>query len=313
MHHSPVPLMTEAERDKAVHDACGQIVELFRSPEQLPKALAPAFLHTNRWMSKWSDRNQLIAYFFGAEDAMTIYNWERYAGRKPLQEFLDQQETLGYIPGGFCILKPVKRSYWITIEDDDGEPKRVKRERIVGYVPHYVYPKHNTEIVDAAKAAAWDEKEEKAKRVLDEIPFIDMLRAKGLRFDVVETESYGVLGYYRPTDQLIALGVENMATALHEVGHFYDNSCGNLTKGFGQNPDNEIVAELFGAILLTMLGQEHEADLGGAWEYIRRYAKEKTGDTSTLAILGAVSDLLWRVKSALNAFFQDVRDYEEAA
>jgi hypothetical protein len=302
--------MTEAERDKAVHDACGQIVEAFRNPEDLPKALAPVFLNLGTWMSKWSPRNQLIAYANQAEDAMTIYNWERYAGRKPLQEFLDQQEALDYVPGGFLILKPVKVPVWITVRDENDEPKRVKRHKIIGYTPHYVYPKHNTEIVDPDKAAEWDERNEKARRVIDEMPFIDMLRAKGIKFRVEDTASYGILGYYNPRDQVIALGVENMATALHEVGHHYDPA---RVDGAGQDPGNEMVAELFGATLLTMLGFEHEADLGGAWEYIRAYATDKSGDTSTVAILGAVSDIMWRVKAALNTFFEDVKVYEEAA
>lgn len=318
LHHSPVHSMTEEAKEHAVNQACGNIVEMFQHPEQLPQALAPAFLKLGTWMSKWSIRNQLIAYFYKSEDAMTIYNWERYAGRKPLEKFTEQQEALNYIPGGFFILKPFKVPIWMTVkvknkETGEEEPKRVKRQKIIGYIPHYVYPKHNTEIVNADLAAKWDKRNEEAQRVVEEMPFIDMLRDKGVEFRVEDTGSYGILGYYSATDQIIALGVSNMATALHEVGHHYDKECGNLTEGMGQDPGNEIVAEMFGAILLTMMGYNHDADLGGAWGYVKRYAKEKSGDTTSTAILGSVSDLLWRVKAALMAFFQDVEDYEKRA
>jgi hypothetical protein len=34
------------------------------------------------------------------------------------------------------------------------------------------------------------------------------------------------------------------------------------------------VAELGGAILLTCLGHDHDADTGGCWEYVQAYAKD---------------------------------------
>jgi hypothetical protein len=34
----------------------------------------------------------------------------------------------------------------------------------------------------------------------------------------------------------------------------------------------EIVAELGGAVLLKLLGYDHEADLGGCWQYVSRHA-----------------------------------------
>lgn len=311
MRHAPQ--LTDAEREAKVHEACGHIVEMFRSPETLPSKLAPIFLQCGTWMARWSVRNQLIAAFVGTADAMTIFNWKRYAGREPLEKFTGEAQKLGYVPGGFYILRPVKRQFWITIEDEEtGRKTRVKRERIIGYTPHYVYPIEHTRVVDEALWAKWNERNEKARRIIEEMPFIDMLKAKGLSFRVENTASYGYLGYYDPREQVIAIGVANMATQFHEVGHFYDDACGNLTKGNGQDIGNEIVAEFFGATLLSMLGFEHEADLGGAWDYIRNYASRKEGNTSTVAILGAVNDLMWRVKAALTLFFQDVQDFEEA-
>ncbi|HRT22447.1 MAG TPA: hypothetical protein P5318_20230, partial [Candidatus Hydrogenedentes bacterium] len=43
----------------------------------------------------------------------------------------------------------------------------------------------------------------------------------------------------------------------------------------GQHLDQEIVAELGGAVLLTVLGHETEADLGGVWVYIKGYCERE--------------------------------------
>ena len=48
---------------------------------------------------------------------------------------------------------------------------------------------------------------------------------------------------------------------------------GNLTEK-GQHWRSESVAELGGAVLLEALGEDHEADRGGCYEYIEHYAKD---------------------------------------
>jgi len=42
---------------------------------------------------------------------------------------------------------------------------------------------------------------------------------------------------------------------------------------YRQHWRSETVAELGGAILLKIIGQDSEADLGGCWEYVTAYAK----------------------------------------
>jgi len=69
----------------------------------------------------------------------------------------------------------------------------------------------------------------------------------------------------------IALGVENFATWAHELVHAADYKAGKLVER-GQHWRSETVAELGGAILMRCLGYETEADLGGAWKYISKYA-----------------------------------------
>lgn len=50
----------------------------------------------------------------------------------------------------------------------------------------------------------------------------------------------------------------------------------------------EVVAELGGVVLLKLLGHDHEADLGGCWEYVRRYAGDEK--IEVLSACGKVLD-----------------------
>jgi antirestriction protein ArdC len=83
----------------------------------------------------------------------------------------------------------------------------------------------------------------------------------------------------------IALGVENLSTWCHELVHAADDRNGTLR---GKKVQKETVAELGGAVVLRILGYEHEVDLGGCWEYIQSYAKKEGIDV--LAACGAVLD-----------------------
>ncbi len=80
------------------------------------------------------------------------------------------------------------------------------------------------------------------------------------------------LGKYR-LGQSIVLGVENLSTWAHEMIHAADDRLGNL-KERGQHWRSETVAELGGATLLSVLGDDTEADLGGCREYVAHYARE---------------------------------------
>ena len=71
------------------------------------------------------------------------------------------------------------------------------------------------------------------------------------------------------------LGVENLATWAHELVHAADH---RLTKLQGEKWHKEIVAELGGAVLLECLGMSCDADLGGAFSYIRSYAESAKKD-----------------------------------
>ena len=60
-----------------------RILDAFRNPERLPRALAPVFIHRQDDVPcrKWSWHNQLIAALSGTTDARGMKQWNA-AGRK---------------------------------------------------------------------------------------------------------------------------------------------------------------------------------------------------------------------------------------
>ncbi len=74
-----------------------------------------------------------------------------------------------------------------------------------------------------------------------------------------------------------------MATWAHELIHAADDRLGALTER-GQHWRSETVAELGGAVLLSCIGQNHDADVGGCWEYIQAYAKANGKDATSAAM-----------------------------
>jgi hypothetical protein len=113
-----------------------------------------------------------------------------------------------------------------------------------------------------------------------------------LSVDAYNGRESSALGWYRPKSA-IALGVRNLATWAHELVHAGDDRLGKLTER-GQHWRSETVAELGGAVLLECVGHPVEADRGGAWDYIQRYARD-----AGLEPIGACQKVLGRVCDAV--------------
>jgi hypothetical protein len=60
------------------------------------------------------------------------------------------------------------------------------------------------------------------------------------------------------------------------------------------------VAELGGAVLLTVLGESAQADWGGAYQYIKSYAKAKDGDGLLREVMQITSRMAAAVKHILD-------------
>ena len=235
------------------HCAAKAIVAAFEAGN-LPAALAPIFIqrHDNLPMRSWSWQNQLLCVLAGCHDARGYRQWEKIGRHVRKGEHAQAQ-----------ILVPCVRKGKGSDDDSDDDAGET-RARVYGFKAMPVFDVAQTEgeplpAVDA-EVSAW----------LDNLPLRNVAESWGLSIDAYNGQAGKALGWYRHR-QAIALGVKNLATWTHELCHAADDRLGQLTER-GQHWRSETVAELGGAILLVLLGNELEADLGGCWRYVNCYA-----------------------------------------
>jgi antirestriction protein ArdC len=79
----------------------------------------------------------------------------------------------------------------------------------------------------------------------------------------------------------------------HELSHYVDNKLNGELKG-GQDPTQEIVAELSAAALGFLVGKDGTKYLGNHYRYIESYAKEMklTTHTACLKVLNRVEKII---------------------
>jgi hypothetical protein len=253
-----------------------EILEAFKSGA-VPKALAQTFLtrHLDSPCSRWSWRNRLIVALRGHADARGFRQW-RQVGR--------------HVRAGakaFLILGPmVARSHGGNEAEDPGDDRESEGGlKIIGFRGIAVFGYNQTE---GEPLPALD----RAAAFLETLPLLEVAHRWGLVVKAIAPGG-GRLGYYLSGIE-IGLAVENLSTWTHELVHAADDRQGTINRAPGQRLDNEVVAELGGAVLLECLGHTVESDRGGAYEYIESYCREHSRDR-----LSVCTELLERTCSAV--------------
>ena len=211
-----------------------------------PKALSHLFINFGRdqHFLKWSWTNKLITVLHGYSDAMTFNGWK------------EQNRQVRRGERAFYILEPISRK----IVSDDGE----EFVRISGFKAG---PRFGYEQTDGD-----NESDNREEQFISALPLFQFAQEQGIRVSTYKGSERLPAGSFSVTYGSIRLGVENLSTWAHELIHWADDRLGNL-KESGQHWRSETVAELGGCILLHILGKHEEADDGGAWEYIKKYAE----------------------------------------
>jgi len=240
------------------HEVAQRIVEAFKHPETLPCALAPIFIHRKDDVPcrKWSWHNQLIAALSGTTDARGIRQWND-AGRKIRQG-----------SRAIWILAPCVKNLRET--KDTGE--EVERKVLYGFRSVAVFAFEDTE------GDALPNLDDRYHTWVQGLPLLEVAKSWQITVGSYTGGDATPLGYFRYNSgsQAVMLGVENLSTWAHEMVHAADH---RLIQGTENNrAHKEIVAELGGAVLLECLGMSYDADLGGAYNYIQRYAEETKKD-----------------------------------
>jgi len=256
---------------KHTHEVAERIVNAFKQPEQLPKALAPIFIHRNddSPCRHWSWHNQLLIALCGTIDARGIRQWES-AGR-----------SIKKGCKAIWILAPCLKRVTNKGEDGEDHPKQV----LYGFRSIPVFAVEDTE------GDALPNEDDRYDQWVRALPLADVAKGWGITVNTYSHSGSAPLGYYQhgSAGQAIMLGVENLSTWAHELVHAADN---RVTQLKGDKWCKEVVAELGGAILLECLGHSHEADLGGAYDYIATYASHANKEvvSACVEVIGRVCE-----------------------
>jgi len=256
---------------RRAQEAVSQIIEAFKEGT-IPEAMSQQFINWNADIPcrKWSPCNQLLVALAGFRDARGYRQWQE-AGRQVLKG-----------QKGVPILIPLH--YKVEDEErEDGEPEY----RLSGFSSAIVFGKKQTE----GDPVPGDEENEEFIRNL---PLIEVAEAWGVTVETYNGKGARAEGKHRSGH--IALGVKNLSTWAHEMVHEAEDQILGGLKG-GQDPKQEIVAELGGATLLELIGHETASDRGGAYEYVKRYAK---GDPSAECL-----NLVNRISSAVSRILNE--------
>lgn len=265
---------------KRANEVADQIIKAFESGN-IPKALASVFIkRAGRHCDSYSWTNQLLVALAGWADTMGYGSKEHGSGWTSVGRHVKKGSKATYI------LAPCIRKV------DDPKAPDGKRSVIYGFRAVAVFGIEQTDIVDADKWAKHNKGNEEADKFLNELPGREVATAWGLKVNAYSGRKGGAHGWYRRGDA-IAVGVENLSTWAHELVHAADYRNGKLVE-HGQHWRSETVAELGGAMLMMIMGYETDADLGGAYEYIKHYA-----ETAKIDVIKACMDVVKRTCEAV--------------
>lgn len=241
-----------------VREVLNTIVEKFKSGE-VPEAVALAsFPIPDIPSAKWSFTNRLIMFFAGTGDARGFLQWRD----------VDRWVTKG--AKAFHILVPCFKK---DIDEETGEEKPVLR------------------FFKSAPVFRYEDTEGRPLEYLEieipDLPLIERAEEWGISVKAVPG-SYRYLGYYAFKKKEIVLASPEETTFFHELAHAgHEKVNGSLTNG--QDPLQEIVAELSARALCHLVGKRARDTSGNSYRYIESYA-EKMNLTTYAACLRVLSD-----------------------
>ena len=193
--------------------------------------------------ANWSILNRLLMVVAGSSDARGYKQW------------LSAKRHVRKGSKCFHILVP----YMKKIEGDDtGED----RETLMGFMcrPVFRYEDTDGEPLDYEQLA------------LPDLPLLERAEAWGLNVRAIPG-NYHYYGYYSSKRKEIALAAPEEKTFFHELSHVAHE---RVKKGLkaGQDPLQEIVAELSAQALCHLVGKKADQSFGNSFRYIERYAKK---------------------------------------
>ena len=107
---------------------------------------------------------------------------------------------------------------------------------------------------------------------LPDLPLLERAQDWGVNVKAIPG-NYRYYGYFVPTRKEIALATPSEKTFFHEMAHAADYIINGKLKP-GQNPLQEITAELSAQALARIVGKSSEDTTGNSYRYIKRYSEQ---------------------------------------
>ena len=245
-----------------VKSVLDKVLEAFKTGN-IPKLIAiRQFPVPNVPCYKWSFLNQLIVALNETSDARGFRQW---------------QSVNRHVKKGaksFDILVPL-----IKKAQNDNAEESIK---LFGFRTQSVF---SIESTDGEEVPSFEAE-------LPELPLMDKARIWGISLKAVGgNDSFH--GYFSPSKIEIGLASPDEQVFFHEMSHYADFKILGKLKG-GQDPLQEIVAELSSLVLCQIIGKSADSTLGNAYEYIAGYAKKikSTPYDSAIQVLKRVEKVL---------------------
>ena len=192
--------------------------------------------------SNWSLINRTLVFLSGSMDARGIKQWNS------VNRFVKPGSKAIYI------LVPYIRS----VEDDLGE----NQHRLLGFG---VAPVFRVEDTEGGEPLGYE------NISVPDLPLMDRVHEWGISIKAVPG-NYKYYGFYAPGRKEISIATSQEVVFFHELAHAGHHIIGNLRKG--QDPLQEIVAELTASTLALMVGKSIEDTTGNSYRYIQKYAEQ---------------------------------------
>jgi hypothetical protein len=220
-----------------------EILEKFKTGE-IPQAIACAsYPALNVPSANWSLLNRTIMFLSGTADARGFRQWQK----------VSRQVEKG--SRAIHILVPV---YGKTLDEKTGEEIKV----LMFFKPAPVFRYEDTQ------GKPLDHEPIK----LADIPLIERAHQWGISVKPIPA-NYTFYGAYSPKRKEITLASPEEGVFFHELAHAaHEKLAGKLKTG--QQPLQEIVAELCAQALCRLVGRQPNDTMGNSYQYIDNYARK---------------------------------------
>jgi hypothetical protein len=228
--------------------------------------------------SKWSLMNRLLMFFGGTSDARGYRQWQE------VNRYVKKGSTALYI------LVP-----FVKKVDDDEE-----KQTIYGFGCRPVFRSEDTD----------GDPLEYENLQLPDLPLLARAQEWNISVKAIPGNYY-YHGFYLQDKKEISLATPEEKVFFHELSHAgHEKIIGRLTNG--QDPLQEIVAELCAAVLCKLVGKQQSDTLGNSYRYIEHYA-EKIKMTPHGACLKVISETEKVLCLILNGSVEDKEDLNRLA